>query len=367
VQNFHLDRDGQGREVIRRREPGLESGVPPAHRKICSPYDTDARWGAKGSDLLWLGYKLHITETCEDRPGCGCPPDPAAARPWRCEHDVRPNLITHVATTDATVHDADMTIPVCDALHAKDLAPARQYLDFGYASPAHMLTAARDYQITLVTPLLADTSWQARQNTGYDRSAFTIDYDARTVTCPQGQASHSWYPTRIRGTDTIIVKFSARTCRACPARQQCTTSARGRQLGIPPRDLHELQAAARAGQDSKHWQDDYKRRAGIEATISQAITVTQTRRARYRGLAKTRLEHIYSAAALNLHRLDAYRNDTPIDRTRTSHLARLNLSQHNTAPAEELTTSIKFVPHIGQNGRKRAQLEYKVFLRSVRD
>ncbi len=86
-------------------------------------------------------------------------------------------------------------------------------MDSGYASPAHLLTAARDYAITLVTPLLADTSWQARENTGYDRSGFTIDYDARTVTCPQGQASHGWYPTRIRGKDTIIVKFSARTCR----------------------------------------------------------------------------------------------------------------------------------------------------------
>lgn len=67
-------------------------------------------------------------------------------------------------------------------------------------------------------------------------------------------------------------------------------------------------------------------RAGIEATISQAITITGCRRTRYRGLAKTHLHHIYCAVALNLRRLDAYWNDTPTDRTRTSHLARLNLS-----------------------------------------
>jgi transposase len=204
VQNFRLDRDGQGREVIRRREPGLESGVPPAHIKICSPYDTDARWGAKKDDLLWLGYKLHVTETCEDPPGCGCPPDPAAARPRRCGHDIRPNLITCVVTTDATVHDSEMTIPVCEALHRKDLAPGRACLDSGYASPAHMLTAARDYGITLVTPLLADTSWQARQKTGYDRSGFTIDYDARTVTCPQGQARPPPAPARTAGNGKTI-------------------------------------------------------------------------------------------------------------------------------------------------------------------
>jgi Transposase DDE domain len=93
-----------------------------------------------------------------------------------------------------------------------------------------------------------------------------------------------------------------------------------------PRDLHELQAAARSAQAGQPWQDDYRRRAGIEATISQATAVTGCRRARYRGLAKTRLEHACQAVALNLWRLDAYWNDTPIDRTRTSHLARLDLS-----------------------------------------
>jgi transposase len=325
MQNFHLDRDGHGREVIRRREPGLESGIPPAHIKISSPYDTDARWGAKKQDLLWLGYKLHVTETCDDPPACGCPPDPAAPAPSRCRHDVRPNLITHVATTSATVPDATMTTPINQALHHKNLAPARQYEDSGYASPQAMLDAAR-LGITLVTPLLADTSRQAREKTGYDRSAFTIDYDARTATCPQGHTSHRWIDTRIRGKPVISAQFAAPTCHPCPARAQCTTARGGRNLTLPPRDLHDLQTAARASQASQHWHNDYKRRAGIEATISQAITLTGCRRTRYRGLAKTHLEHVYSALALNLHRLDAYWNDTPIDRTRTSHLARLDLS-----------------------------------------
>ncbi len=114
----------------------------------------------------------------------------------------------------------------------------------------------------------------------------------------------------------------------------------GRQLGIPPRDLHELQTAARAGQNSKHWEDDYKRRAGIEATISQAITVTGCRRARYRGLAKTRLEHVCAAVAINLHRLNAYWNDTPLDRTRTSHLARLDQTLRLAALTDELAANI---------------------------
>ena len=331
LQNFTVTQDAQGREVISRREPGLESGVPPAHLKISSPYDADARWGAK-KDLLWLGYKLHISETCDDPPACGCPPDPAAARPGRCAHDTRPNLITCVATTDATVADSQMTVPVSAALAAKGLAPARHYLDSGYAAPEHVLTAARQHGITLVTPLLADTSRQAREKNGYDRSAFAIDYQARTVTCPQGHSSRHWNETVPHGRPSVTVQFAAADCLPCPARAQCTTARRGgRGLTFPPPDLYELQAAARAAQDGKDWQHDYNRRAGIEATISQAAAVTGTRRARYRGLAKTRLQHVYQAIALNLRRLDAYWNDTPIDRTRTSHLARLDRSLRLTA------------------------------------
>jgi hypothetical protein len=40
---------------------------------------------------------------------------------------------------------------------------------------------------------------------------------------------------------------------------------------------------------------------------------------------KTRLDHVYMAVALNLLRLEAYWTGTPLDRQRTTHLARLEL------------------------------------------
>ena len=324
IQSFTRTVDEDGQEVISRREPGGGDGIPPAHIKISSPYDTDARWGGK-KDLSWLGYKLHISETCDDPPACGCPP--AAPAPGRCRHDVRPNLITGVWTTRASVADAEMTTPVNATLHSRDLAPGRHYLDSGYGSARSVLDAARLFGITLITPLPADSSRQARDGNGYDRTAFAIDYDTRTVTCPQGKPSTGWTPARQEGRDAIVVRFGITTCRPCPARQLCTTGRRnGRQLTILPRDQHELQAAVRAGQQSENWQEDYKRRAGIEGAMSQAVTVTGCRRARYRGLGKTHLEHVYSAVALNLCRLDAYWNDTPLNRGRTSHLARLSLA-----------------------------------------
>jgi hypothetical protein len=130
-----------------------------------------------------------------------------------------------------------------------------------------MLEAAR-LGITLVTWLLADTFPAGPVGSGNDRSAFAIDYEARTVTCP-GQASHNWYPTAVRGKSAIVVKFAAGTCWPCPARAQCTTARGGRSLTLPPRELHDLQAAARAGQAGKGWKHDYACRADIETTISQ--------------------------------------------------------------------------------------------------
>ncbi len=56
-------------------------------------------------------------------------------------HLVFPNLITHVATTDATVTDNQMTTATCEDLARKNLAPGRSYLDSGYLSvPAPTIT-----------------------------------------------------------------------------------------------------------------------------------------------------------------------------------------------------------------------------------
>src|SRR5512144_387219 len=71
VQNYVITTDATGREVIRAREADTD-GLPPGSTRLTSPYDLDARWSAKGDDLYWNGYKVHVTETCD-------PPDPTPA------------------------------------------------------------------------------------------------------------------------------------------------------------------------------------------------------------------------------------------------------------------------------------------------
>jgi transposase len=341
VQNYTRAITGDGREVVKRREKEPEGdGLPPGHLRIASPYDLDARWGVKREEF-WLGYKLHVTETCDDPPPCSCRPDRPASQPAAGgdqpdgsraggrEHDkgcarlVSPNLITNVATTDATVTDNQMTGAIHDDLAAKTLAPGRHYLDSGYLSAAVVVSARATWGIALIGPLLADTSAQARAGHGYARADFAADYDTRTVTCPQGRTSASWTPCTQRGKDAIVATFSAADCGPCPARSLCTTGSR-RQLTVLPRDLAQAQAAARAAETTIPFRADYARRAGVEGTMHQAAS-HGARRARYRGLPKTRLDHVYMATALNLLRLEAFWTGSPLDRRRTSHLARLEL------------------------------------------
>jgi hypothetical protein len=334
LQNYTRTITG-GKEVIRRREKQPEGdGLPPGHTRIASPYDTDARRAARRDASFWLGCKLHITETCDDPPPCTC----RAAGPGGhggahnrehgtgCAHLVFPNLITNVATTDATVTDNQMTEPVHDALAARNLAPGRHYADSGYLSAALVVSALASWGIALIGPLLAGNSAQARNGAGYARAGFAVDCDTPTVTCPQGKTSASWTPCTRKGHAAAVATFSPGDCGPCPARPQCTTSSRNRrQITILPRDLARAQAAARAAESTIPFQAGYARRAGVEGTMHQAAS-HGARRARHRGLPKTRLDHVYMACALNLLRLHAFWTGTPVDRQRTSHLARLELS-----------------------------------------
>jgi transposase len=334
VQNYRIRTAARGREVITRREADTD-GLPPGRLRIGSPYDIDTRWAAKGEDLYWNGYKVHLSETCHTPDTAD--PNTAHTRddadtgqrdaPTRPAPGELPNLITNVATTDATVPDVAMTEPIHRMLDRRGLLPGQHYLDSGYPSAELMTRSHTEHGIELITPLLSDQSPQARAGAGFDRASFTIDFDRQHATCPQGHTSSSWNPVTQRDTDTIVISFSASTCRPCPVREQCTTSRkRRRQLTVHPREVHTAQLQARAAQDTTPWQATYTLRAGVEGTIHQAVAVCDIRHARYRGLRKVHLQQVFSAVALNLIRLHNYWNDHPMERTRTSHLARLQLA-----------------------------------------
>ena len=59
-------------------------------------------------------------------------------------------------------------------------------------------------------------------------------------------------------------------------------------------------------QKTDEFKQKYKTRAGIEGTISHAVGPLNMRRNRYQGLAKSHLQHVATAAAMNLYRVIAW-------------------------------------------------------------
>ncbi len=276
---------------------------PPTAQVICSPYDLDARYGTK-RDQTWIGYKAYLTETC----------DPHA-----------PRLITDVTTTSATVLDVAVTAPIQEALAEHDRLPDIHFMDAGYVDAELLVTSQSKHQITLCGPAMVDTSWQARAGKGFSASEFHIDWQAHQATCPLGQPSSGWKTGVDRnGNDVVKIAFAASVCGGCASRSDCTHAVRaGRELTVRTEAVHTALQAARREQATPQFWELYKLRAGIEGTLSQGVRRCDLRQARYRGAAKTHLQNVLVAAALNLVRVIAWLMETPLAATRRSRFAAL--------------------------------------------
>jgi transposase len=282
-------------------------GLPPNRLMIQSPYDPEARNRTK-RDTNWTGYTLHLTETCE------------------AQH---PNLITDCQTTPATVGDGQLTRAIHQALDHKGLLPDEHLVDTSYVDAELLLSSRGTYAVDLIGPVPPNPSWQLKDEQAYDLSWFAIDWDNQRVTCPQGKHSTRWQLRQTpEGTPMIDVKFRHADCSACPARARCTRSQGGRPRGLNfrPKEQYQMLQAARQRQETDAFKALYKKRAGIEGTISQAVQAFGLRRTRYVGLAKTHLQHLATAAAMNLTRLAAWLDRAPKAHTRQSRFLALQPS-----------------------------------------
>jgi transposase len=282
---------------------GKDEPPPPATEPVESPYDTEARFRTR-SGTSWTGYVVHLSESCEDD---------------------TVNLITHAMTTVATVHEAGCTAAIHAALAGKGLIPAEHLVDAGYVDAGLLVRGREELGIDLLGPPRPNPSWQGKVEGGYTLDRFEVDWDARRVRCPQGRLSSAWSPqVDHAGAPYVSVMFRKADCGTCPARPLCTRAEhQARHLELPPRAEHEALKTARGRLATKEGRRRYARRAGIEGTISQGVRAFGLRRSRYRGLARTHLQHVATAAAVNLDRLAAWFRAAPRAATRTSRFAAL--------------------------------------------
>lgn len=276
---------------------------PPSAHIISSPYDIEARYKTK-RDTSWIGYKAHLTETCDDD---------------------TPNLITHVATTPATTADGDLTASIHAKLAAKNLLPSEHYLDIGYVDAGVLVASQTEHGVSVIGPVISDPAWQAHTPTGITTRLFGLDWEVQQAVCPEGKLSRTWNAAQdAHGNAMVVIGFDPQDCRACPRRSDCTKAKSGaRTISIRPREQHEAIQQARARQQTPEFQAQYARRAGVEGTFTQGNRHSDLRHARYIGLAKVHLQHLITAIALNLLRAIAWLTEVPRAMTRTSAFAAL--------------------------------------------
>lgn len=293
--------DGQFMEEAGRIRWRKAAELPPAAEQV-APYEPEARFSIK-RQMNWVGYKVHLTETCDVD---------------------RPHLLTHVATTAATVPDVEQLAAIEQRLADTALLPAQHLVDAGYVRATNLVTSQQAHQVDLLGPIYADRQWQAKAETGFDVAHFQVNWDSEIVTCPAGRTSVRWSPTETARGPMIHVDFAAADCATCSARPQCTRAkAQPRGLTLQPRAEHEAIQAARQRQRTAEFEQEYARRAGIEGTLSQGVRAFGLRQARYRGLAKTHLRHVATATAVNVSRLTDWLNERPHATTRSSRFAAL--------------------------------------------
>lgn len=273
--------------------------LPPSAQRPQSPYDRQARYSSKNDgEITWVGSKAHLTETCDE--------------------DL-PHLIIDVHTQQATDPDATATTCIGDKLTTRDLTPATHLMDSGYPSAAALAGAAAR-GTTVITPV-PRVGRNAAAGT-FTPADFTIDFTALTATCPAGAVSISCAPDP-RGL--IMFNFSRKDCRPCPLRTACMNShvSNARRVRVHPEPLYQARIAAITAGQTQDWGRQYRKRAGIEGTISQAVRGPDLRHARYRGLPKTHTQNVACGIAITISRLgDHYTTTRPAPRppTRVHHL-----------------------------------------------
>jgi hypothetical protein len=275
---------------------------PPAAPAVVSPYDTEARYRGRHA-TVWTGYVVHLSETCDDD---------------------TVHLITHAMTTDAAVNEVRCTAAIQRALAGKGLAPSEHLVDTAYVDAGCWCAAARSW----ASPWSAVAARRELAGEGRGRlrpRAVRGRLGARAGALPAGQAVLGLEPAG-RAVRPLVRPRPVPQGRLRPLPGAGLVHAGQARGPVPEAAAAGRARGAQGGARAARRQGGrrlYARRAGIEGTISQGVRAFGLRRSRYRGLAKTHLQHVATAAAIDLGRLAAWFRAVPRAATRTSRFAAL--------------------------------------------
>jgi hypothetical protein len=250
-----IERDANG--------PRLRRGVAPD--RLISVHDAEMRHGRKSSSQRFNGHKAQVAV------------------------DTDSQLITAVEVLPGNAPDAERALEVVDASEAATACRVEEVLgDCAYgAGETRAEFAATGRTIVAKVP-------EPYNGELFAKTAFQIDLEMRTCTCPNGQTTTDLRLTK-DGSGTFV--FATETCAACPMRTQCTRSRGGRTVHLHPHEA--LLQQAREVQLSPAFAEARRRRQVVEHRIARLVHLG-IRQARYFGRTKTLFQVCLAAAVANL-------------------------------------------------------------------
>ena len=243
--------------------PRIRDGV--AEDRMPSVHDPEMRHGRKSKSKLFDGHKADIAV------------------------DTDSQLITAVGMLNGNAPDAEQALErTCETEAATGCAVEETVGDCAYGDGGTRKEFA-DAGRKLVAKVPTMT------NRGcFPKTAFTLDLEAGTCTCPAGKTADEFLPAKVGGG---VFHFAATVCGACPLRVQCVRGDGGRTVSLHPQE--GLLQAARALQASPAFRDYRSRRQAAEHRIARLMQLG-IRQARYFGTPKTLFQLAMAAAVANL-------------------------------------------------------------------
>ena len=261
-QNFTVNEGSSEAELIK---------ISTGKDHICSPHDTEARYGSKHKNI---GYKAQIVETAERG---------------------KTNFIVDVEEEDNEETDHGKLTKTINRVEEKDLKPKRVYVDQGYVD-GDTLSESKAKDVEVYGPI--ENSNKALRN------EFKYDMAKDKYICPAGKISGRKHEDTNGST---IYQFSFRDCKDCSLREKCrprvTRNCKdGKFIRVDVN--HEHIEAQRKLMKTESFKEEMKNRNAIEGTISGMKRGYNFFRCRYRGRKKFRLQLFFTAIAFNIKRLD---------------------------------------------------------------
>lgn len=257
--------------------------------RVQNPHDPDATYAAKGQGEQkkeHVGYKVQVAETVSETPLA--PGEPTN------------NFIVGMVTHAARESDEEGGLKMEAEQKAMGLEkPSVQHVDGAYISTQKLVEAAAAGQ-ELIGPAPASP----HNNDGrFGSEDFHVKVEERKAICPAGQENSQCSSLTEKATGRVSYRFEWKSaiCAACALRAQCIQKEHAHRTLVVG-EHHTVLQERRQEQKTEPFKRKMRHRNAIEGTQSELVRAHGLRHARYRGLAKTKLQNYFVGAACNIKR-----------------------------------------------------------------